>query len=92
MDAYVVEAVRTPRGKGRPGGALAGIKPIELLAQTLQALDARTGAAKIAEDIVIGCVTATGEQGSNIGKIGALYAGWPPVSSGLSINLSLIHI
>lgn len=86
MDAYVVEAVRTPRGKGREGGALSGVKPIELLAQTFQALDARTGAANIVEDIVIGCVTETGEQGANIGKIGALFAGWPPVSSGVTVN------
>ncbi len=86
MDAFIVDAVRTPRGRGREGGALSDVKPIELLAQTFQALDARTGASQIVEDIVVGCVTATGEQGANIAKIGALYAGWPPISSGLSIN------
>lgn len=86
MDAYVVDAVRTPRGKGREGGALADVKPMELLAQTYRALNARTDVAEIVEDIVVGCVTETGEQGANIGKIAALYAGWPPVSSGVTVN------
>ncbi len=86
MDAYIVDAVRTPRGKGREGGALAGVKPIDLLAQAYGALDARTGAAAAAEDLIVGCVTETGEQGANIGKIAALYSGWPPSVSGTTVN------
>src|ERR1700731_4261631 len=63
--AYILDAVRTPRGRGKPGkGALTGIHPQELLAQTLNQLAERTGIDKHdVEDVVAGCVTQVHEQG-----------------------------
>ncbi|AQV99364.1 Acetyl-CoA acetyltransferase (plasmid) [Cupriavidus necator] len=87
MDAFIVDAVRSPRGQARATGALAGVKPVHLLAQMYEALAARTGIDTGAvEDAVIGCVSQSGEQGSNIGKIAALYAGWNPSMSAATIN------
>ncbi|CAG9180956.1 acetyl-CoA C-acyltransferase [Cupriavidus pinatubonensis] len=87
MDAFIVDAVRSPRGQARATGALTGVKPVHLLAQMYEALAARTGIDTSAvEDAVIGCVSQSGEQGSNIGKIAALYAGWSPSMSAATIN------
>lgn len=82
-DAVIVEAVRTPRGRGRPvgsksPGALATLHPQELAAQVLEALVTRTGiAAADVEDVVLGCVTQVDEQGSNLARQAVLTAGWP---------------
>uniref|UniRef100_UPI003F4914BE acetyl-CoA C-acyltransferase n=1 Tax=Cupriavidus yeoncheonensis TaxID=1462994 RepID=UPI003F4914BE len=87
MDAFIVDAVRSPRGQARAGGALAGVKPVHLLAQMYEAVAARSGVDTGAvEDAMIGCVSQTGEQGSNIGKIAALYAGWSPAMPAATIN------
>src|SRR5690242_16920247 len=63
-EAYILDAVRTPRGRGKAGkGALSGIHPQELLAQTLNELARRTGVEKRdVEDVVIGCVSQAQEQ------------------------------
>lgn len=87
MDAYVVDAVRSPRGVAKATGALAGVKPVELLAQTLTAVQDRTGFdPERIDDVIIGCVTQSGDQGANIGKTAALYAGWSPNLSGMTLN------
>jgi len=85
--AFIVDAVRTPRGRGNDKGALKGVKPVELLAQVLHALVQRSGidAARVA-DVVIGCVTQSSEQGSHIGKLGVLAAGWPDTVPALTVN------
>lgn len=86
--AYIVDAVRTPRGRGKAGkGTLAGIHPQELLAQTLNALVRRTGiqAAQV-DDVVVGCVSQVGEQGANIARHTVLAAGWPVEITGISLN------
>src|ERR1700733_6396787 len=77
-DAVIVDAVRTASGKGKPGGALSGTHPVELLANVLAALVARTGVdpARI-DDVITGCVAQVGEQSLNIGRQGVLAAGWP---------------
>jgi len=86
-DALVFDAVRTPRGKAAPTGALAGVKPVALLARVLDALVARNRFDPSAvEDVIVGCVTQIGDQGANLGKIAALYAGWPPSVSGATVN------
>jgi acetyl-CoA acyltransferase len=87
MDVFIVDAVRTPIGRGKPDGALHGIHPVDLLAQTLSALveRARLDAARV-EDIVCGCVTATGEQGTNIGRLAGLKAKFPIETPGLQLN------
>jgi acetyl-CoA acyltransferase len=76
--AVIVDAVRTASGKGKPGGALSGTHPVELLATVLTALAERTGIdpARI-DDVIAGCVAQVGEQSLNIGRHGVLAAGWP---------------
>jgi acetyl-CoA acyltransferase len=76
--AVIVDAVRTASGKGKPGGALSGTHPVELLATVLKALQERTGLdpARV-DDVITGCVAQAGEQSLNIGRQGVLAAGWP---------------
>ena len=78
LDAYIFDTVRTPRGKAKPTGGLAQIKPFELVAQLLAALEARNDLdpAQV-EELILGCVTQYGEQGASIGRVSTLYAGWP---------------
>jgi acetyl-CoA acyltransferase len=86
-DVYIVSAVRTPIGRGRSDGALATVPPIKLLAQTLGESVHRAGISKdLVEDVIVGCVTPTGEQGSNIGRLAALLAGFPIETPGTQIN------
>jgi acetyl-CoA C-acetyltransferase len=87
-EAYVVDAVRTPRGRGKPGrGSLTGLHPQELLAQTLTAVVARSGVpAADVEDVIVGCVTQVGEQGANIARNAVLAAGWPLDVTGVTLN------
>lgn len=69
-NAYILDAVRTPRGRGKPGkGSLTSIHPQELLAQTLNQLAQRTGIDRQeVDDVVVGCVSEVGEQGANIAR------------------------
>jgi acetyl-CoA acyltransferase len=77
-DAVIVDAVRTPLGKGKPNGALAGVHPVDLLAEPLAALVERTGLdPMVIDDVIAGCVTQYGEQSLNIGRRAALAAGYP---------------
>ncbi|MSP25052.1 MAG: acetyl-CoA C-acetyltransferase [Myxococcales bacterium] len=87
-DVYILDAVRSPRGRGRAGkGALSNIHPQELLAQTLLRLAQKSGVA-IADiaDVVIGCVTQVGEQGACIARNAVLAAGWPYSVTGTTVN------
>lgn len=86
--AYVIDAVRTPRGRGKKdSGALSGIHPQELLAQSLNRLADKSGInKKDVDDVVIGCVTQAGEQGANIARNAILAASWPEEISGVSLN------
>jgi acetyl-CoA C-acetyltransferase len=86
--AFLLDAVRTPRGRGKAGkGALSGIHPQILLAQTLHAVAERTGLdRKDVEDVVVGCVSQAGEQGANIARNALLYAGWPQEVTGVTLN------
>lgn len=88
MDAYIVDAVRTPRARAKPGkGALSGLHPQELLAQTLQQLPQRTGVDLTeVDDVVVGCVAQVEAQGANIARQALLAAGWPVSLPGLSLN------
>ncbi len=87
-EAYVIDAVRTPRGRGKPGkGALSGIHPQELLAQTLNRLAEKTGLDTSAvEDVVVGCVGQVNDQGANIARNAVLAAGWPLEVPAVSLN------
>ena len=85
--AYIYDAVRTPRGKGRDGGALNGVTPLELQEQLIAAILKRSElAAEAIDDVILGCVTQIGEQGGNIAKVAALYAGLPDSVPGITIN------
>ena len=84
--AYIIDAVRTPRGKGKASGALAGVHPQELLAQALNGLRRTQFDPADVEDVVAGCVQQVGEQGACIGRMAVLAAGWPNEVSGVSLN------
>jgi acetyl-CoA C-acetyltransferase len=88
MNAYIVDVMRSPRGRAKKDqGALAHLHPQELLAQTLNALVQRAGiAAEGVEDVVIGCVSQAQEQGANIARNAILAAGWPEAVTGVSLN------
>ncbi|MFT4051150.1 MAG: thiolase family protein [Microbacterium sp.] len=75
--AVIVDAVRTPSGKGKPGGALSGIHPVDLAAGALTALVERNGldAAQI-DDVLLGCVSQVGEQSMNLARQAVLAAGF----------------
>ena len=87
-DAYIIDAVRTPRGRGRAGkGALSGIHPQELLAQSLDHLAKKSGVEKAdVDDLVVGCVTQAGEQGACIARNALLAAEWPHGVTGVTVN------
>ncbi|ALJ20683.1 thiolase family protein [Microbacterium sp. No. 7] len=78
-DAFVIDAIRSPMGKGKAGGALSGLHPVEVLAQVFQALLARHPSLDPAEvdDIIVGCVTQVGEQSASPGRFAWLAAGLP---------------
>jgi len=88
MTAYVIDAARTPRGRGKKDkGALSGVHPQELLAQTLNALIAKTGLdAAHVDDVVVGCVSQAQEQGACIARNAILAADWPETVSGVTLN------
>lgn len=85
--AYIYDAVRTPRGKGREGGALNDVTPLKLQEELIAAVLERNDCTpKAVDDIILGCVTQVGEQGGNIAKVAALYSGLPDSVSGITIN------
>jgi acetyl-CoA C-acetyltransferase len=86
-EALIFDAIRTPRGKGKRDGSLHEVKPVTLLAGVLQELQRRhdLDTAEV-EDVVMGCVTASGEQGSCIAKTAALAAGWDWKVPGFQLN------
>jgi len=86
-DAFIYDAVRTPRGRGKSSGALYGVRPIDLLAGVLQALEARNSLpTEQVDDVITGCVTETGEQGACIARFAALQAGWHFDAPGVTMN------
>ena len=87
-EAYVFDAIRTPRGRGKKSaGSLYEVAPVELLAGLMHALQDRNDfdTSQI-DDVVLGCVTPVGDQGANIAKTAALYAGWDNDIAGMQIN------
>ena len=77
-EAVLVDAIRTPVGRGRPGGALAGVHPVRLLSGLLQSLVTRNDLdPDLVEDVLVGCVNQVREQSSNVGRTAVLAAGLP---------------
>ena len=86
-EAVIVDAIRTPLGRGKPTGALHPVHAVDLAARPLRALVERTGIdpAEI-EDVIMGCVSQVGEQGVNVGRNAALAAGFPETVCGTSVD------
>ena len=86
-EAMVFDAIRTPRGRGKSNGSLHEVKPISLLTGVLKELQKRHQLdTSQVDDVVMGCVTPVGEQGSCIAKTAALAAGWDFRASGVQLN------
>lgn len=86
-EAFIFDAVRTPRGKGKKDGALYSVKPVSLVAGLLRALQERNGLdTRQVDDIVLGCVTPVGDQGADIAKTAAMVADWDVSVAGVQLN------
>lgn len=86
-DAYIFDAIRSPRTKARETGGLHSLTPSELLAQLYHALASRTQLdPNHLSEIILGCVTQYAEQAANIAKTSVLHAGWPASIAGMTIN------
>lgn len=84
-EAYIYDAVRTPRGKGKKDGRLHQATPVWLLRTLLQALQARNRLdTALVDDLVLGCVTPVGEQGADIARTAVLDAGWAQTVAGVT--------
>jgi acetyl-CoA acetyltransferase family protein len=86
-EAVIVDAVRTPLGRGKPTGALHPVHAVDLAARPLRALVERTGIEPaLIEDVIMGCVSQVGEQSVNVGRNAALAAGFPESVCGTSVD------
>ena len=86
-EAFVYDAIRTPRGKGKKDGSLHEVKPVNLLAGLLTELQRRNDLDTAAvDDVVMGVVSPIGEQGSVLPKVAALKAGWDWRCAGVQLN------
>ncbi len=86
-EAYIYDAVRTPRGKGKKDGSLHEITGLSLATQVLEALRDRNDldTSKV-DDVILGCVSPVGEQGADIARTAVLSAGWAQTVAGVQIN------
>ncbi|HEX7840393.1 MAG TPA: acetyl-CoA C-acetyltransferase [Kofleriaceae bacterium] len=87
-EAFIYDAVRTPRGRGRAGGSLYGVKPISLVVGLIDALRERNPGLdpQRIEDLLLGIVTPIGDQGGDLAKAAALVAGLPDHVGGVQLN------
>lgn len=86
-EAYIYEAVRSPRAKGRADGALHPLSPVELSAQVLQALDNRTRFSTVdVDDVIFGVGDGVNDQGANMARSALLLAGLPDTIPGVTIS------
>lgn len=87
MEAYIYDAVRTPRGKGKKDGSLHGVTPLRLAETALRAIRVRNALNTAwVDDVVLGCVEPVGEQGACIGRIAVLAADYAETTAGVQIN------
>ena len=87
MEAYIYDAVRTPRGRGKADGSLNEITPIQLATQVLEAVRDRSqiDTADV-DDVILGCVSPVGEQGADIARVAVLNADYAQTVPGVQIN------
>ncbi len=87
QEAYIYEAIRTPRAKGKSSGELHEVKPIDLVVTLMDEMKTRTDLdTSLIDDVVLGCVTPIGDQGADIAKIAAQKAKWDVDVPGMQIN------
>ncbi len=87
IDVYIYDAIRTPRGRGKPDGALHEVTPVKLAAGLLKTLKKRNHLkSQDIDALLMGCVSPVGDQGADIAKAAALLAGWNPSVPGIQIN------
>src|SRR5690242_15169487 len=87
-DALVFDAIRTPRGKGKSNGSLHGTKPVDLVVGLMHEMlirNERLDPNRV-DDVVLGCVSPVGDQGSDIAKTAAIKAGLPDTVAGVQLN------
>ncbi|HLJ65105.1 MAG TPA: acetyl-CoA C-acetyltransferase [Stellaceae bacterium] len=86
-DAFIYDAVRTPRGRGKASGSLHSVTPMTLAVTALQAIRDRNALDTSAvEDVVLGCVEPVGEQGADIARVAVIEAGYAETTAGVQIN------
>ncbi len=86
-DCFVYDHVRTPRGRGRPDGALHSVSALELATQALKAIERRNNLdTALIEDVVLGCVDPVGEAGANIARAAVINAGFAETVPGIQVN------
>ena len=86
-EAYIYDAVRTPRGRGKSDGSLHSIQPVQLLTTVLQNLRDRNDLdTRLIDDVIMGCVTPIGEQGADIARTAVLNAGYAQSVAGVQLN------
>jgi acetyl-CoA C-acetyltransferase len=86
-EAFIYDAIRTPRGKAKADGSLADLSPFALLKSLYDAIEARTGLNRSwVQDVILGCVSQVGEQGGNVAKASLLVADWPDHVPAITIN------
>jgi acetyl-CoA C-acetyltransferase len=87
-DAYVYDAIRTPRGRGKKTGSLHEVKPVSLVVGLLDEMRRRLPSLDVdqVEDLVLGCVTPIGDQGADIAKVSAIAAGMPETTGGVQLS------
>ncbi len=87
-EAFVYDAIRTPRGRGKKTGSLHEVKPVNLVVGLIDELRRRLPDVDMArvDDVVLGCVTPIGDQGADIAKVSAIAAGLPDTTGGVQLN------
>ena len=86
-EAFIYDAVRTPRGRGKSDGSLHDVQPITLLTNVLRELKDRNHLdTSLVDDVIMGCVTPVGEQGADIARTAALEAGYAETVAGVQLN------
>ena len=86
-EAFIFDHVRSPRGRGKPGGALHAVTPINLATQVLCALRDRNGLdTAMLDDVILGCVAPVGEQGANVARVAAMNADYAESVPGQQLN------
>src|SRR6476619_8341244 len=89
-EAFVYDAIRTPRGRGKANGSLHEVKPVDLVVGLLDEIKERNPSLdpERVDDVVLGVVSPVGEQGGDIAKTAALKAGYPETVAGVQLNRS----